>query len=1456
MSNALGICLGASTVSVALRTAGEIRFSRLPHDGKVARVLDEVLAAHRSARLGITGRKFRKFLAVPTVSEPEAIELAFASVRDRYPATDCILSAGGETFIAYVLDAGGRIKTIHTGNKCASGTGEFFLQQITRMGLGIDAALELAASAATYPVAGRCSVFCKSDCTHALNKGVAKGPVVAGLCQMMAGKMVELLHKSEASRVAIVGGVSRNPVVMDFVRQSFPNIYVPQEAPGFEALGALLWAEQRGERLSGEKTLYTATHRSFGLLPELHRGLDRVSFKAAPRGEFYRGDYLVGLDVGSTTTKAVLVRTDNQAIVAGTYLRTDGDPVGASRECYRQLLAQVPAGHKPVIVGLGVTGSGRQIAGLHALTGGVVNEIVAHAAAAVHFDPAVETIFEIGGQDAKYTWITNRVPSDYAMNEACSAGTGSFLEEACRESLGIGTEEIAGIALRAETAPNFSDQCAAFISSDIKTAVQEGVGREEIAAGLVYSVCQNYLNRVKGNRPVGKKIFMQGGVCYNRAVPAAMAELCGQQIVVPPEPGLMGAFGAALEVQRRLESGLLERQSFDLAQLAARQVEYRDPFVCRGDAGSCDRKCSIARIVIDGRTYPFGGACDRYYNLRRTGGAEIGGEDLVSLRERLVFDRYAPAPAGEGGRSIGLLPSLLTHTLYPLYAHFFTALGLRVVRVEEPDPAGMEAAGAAFCYPALLSHGLLGSLLQQEVDHIFLPHVKNAALAPAGGNQPNCTCPFVQGEPYYLKATFHRDLAPKLLTAVLDFQDQPALRQAFVRIGRQLGFARREAIRAFETGWQALAAMRREMQEIGRRYLESLTPEETGIVLFGRAYNAFSRQGNMGIPHKFASRGYRIIPHDFLPAGEAEEGALRWMFWTSGRDILRTAEQVRRQPNLFGVYVTNFSCGPDSFLVGHFRDLMGEKPSLMLELDAHTADAGIDTRIEAFLDVVAGYRQLAREEVAPAGFTPARVTVRGGRPWVETGNGRRLPLTDPKVRLLVPSMGDASSRGVAAAFRYAGINAVAAEPPGREELRLGKGVATCKECLPLLLTAGTLRKYLREVHRPDEVLVYFMVNSDGPCRLGQYRPFFDSYVRKNRLDNVAMLSLSCENGYAGISTTFTRRAWQALCIADGLDDVQATMLALAVDPQGALSLLQTARERIFASLARDSRERLLAVLAEEMGKLAGVARKGTLDDAPKVTIVGEIYVRNDDFSRQHLVERLAAQGIVVHTAPVTEWLHYSDYCVTRGLTSRTGLADRLTTRLQRVFKERDETAIQKCFSLSGFYEPHRSDMHALVPGSSRLIDPSLVTEATLTVASTLVELGDVTHGVISIGPFGCMPNRIAEAILGGRLAAEKPNFSPHNGEFWGAEGANLPLPFLAIETDGNAFPQVVEARLESFVLGVRRLKAELAALRSGDNRQDGEKKGRTACFAAPPRLQPAAAEAAATSLHACRRREK
>ena len=348
---------------------------------------------------------------------------------------------------------------------------------------------------------------------------------------------------------------------------------------------------------------------------------------------------ILGLDVGSTTTKAVVLRISDNAVLGSIYLYTHGNPVRASRKCYTELLKQIP--ERINIIGVGTTGSGRQITGLHAFTNGVINEIIAHATAAIYFDPEVDTIFEIGGQDAKYTYIVNKVPSDYAMNEACSAGTGSFIEEAAYEAMGINVKEIEPIAMKGKKPPNFSDQCAAFINSDIKTALQEDIPREDIVAGLVYSICLNYVNRVKGNRPVGNKIFMQGGVCYNKAIPIAMAALTGQKIVVPPDPGLMGAFGVALEVKNRIEIGIMEKSQFSLTELADREVKYEKPFICMGGREKCDRRCEVNMINIDGNKYPFGGACNKYYNLRYKSEVKVDDFDYVKKRQYLTFKKYA-----------------------------------------------------------------------------------------------------------------------------------------------------------------------------------------------------------------------------------------------------------------------------------------------------------------------------------------------------------------------------------------------------------------------------------------------------------------------------------------------------------------------------------------------------------------------------------------------------------------------------------------------------------------------------------------------------------------------------------------------------------------------------------------------------------------------------------------------
>ena len=386
--------------------------------------------------------------------------------------------------MVYRLDNEGRIIEVRSGNKCASGTGEFFLQQIKRMDLSVEEAMNIADAENPYKVAGRCSVFCKSDCTHALNKGAPKSRVVSGLCKMMAGKITELLKGEEPGTVLLVGGSASNHIMVKFLEEEALHVVIPEHSRCFEALGAAIWALSHETKPTPQAdNLFTEGEHVFSRHPPLGDALSRVRFMEPIRGHARAGDDCVlGLDVGSTTTKAVLVRRGDNAILEVIYLRTNGDPVGASRKCYAGIASKIDV---PVnITGLGVTGSGRQIAGLHALTPAVINEIIAHARAAAYFDPEVDTIFEIGGQDAKYTYLTSGVASDYAMNEACSAGTGSFLEESALESLDLRVEEIGDLAMKGVAPPNFSDQCAAFIGSDIKTAIHSGISRADIAAGL------------------------------------------------------------------------------------------------------------------------------------------------------------------------------------------------------------------------------------------------------------------------------------------------------------------------------------------------------------------------------------------------------------------------------------------------------------------------------------------------------------------------------------------------------------------------------------------------------------------------------------------------------------------------------------------------------------------------------------------------------------------------------------------------------------------------------------------------------------------------------------------------------------------------------------------------------------------------------------------------------------
>ncbi|MDR0313512.1 MAG: activase, partial [Treponema sp.] len=466
----LGINIGSTSLKMVLADEGQPVWSAsLPHEGDFGE------AARRLLREGkvpqgipalVTGNEGRFMFDVAGTLEPLCVEAALKALKLE---ADAVVSMGGEDLIVYSLDKG-KIINNFSGNKCASGTGEFLKQQLARMDMRLEDIEKVSDSAKVYALSTRCSVFMKSDCTHRLNKREAtKDDIVLSLSDVMAVKVIDFLKRARVSsgRVVLTGGITLNRHIVRFIREKAPNIefIIPETAPVFEALGAAVLAPQSGSPLPSVERLLKTNEIRFGALGALKDWTAKVKTFDKSGGKVRAGrKYILGVDGGSTTTKACLVDIETDEIAASHYGRTHGDPVKALKECLSIIQEKIVAdtGSKDIDIRLvSTTGSSREILGVFLETPGVYNEIIAHSVGTTYFDHDVETIFEIGGQDAKYVLLKNGVPIDYAMNEACSAGTGSFLEESASGDLSIHSpKDIGPIALNANAPLKFGEHCS------------------------------------------------------------------------------------------------------------------------------------------------------------------------------------------------------------------------------------------------------------------------------------------------------------------------------------------------------------------------------------------------------------------------------------------------------------------------------------------------------------------------------------------------------------------------------------------------------------------------------------------------------------------------------------------------------------------------------------------------------------------------------------------------------------------------------------------------------------------------------------------------------------------------------------------------------------------------------------------------------------------------------------
>lgn len=741
-------------------------------------------------------------------------------------------------------------------------------------------------------------------------------------------------------------------------------------------------------------------------------------------------------------------------------------------------------------------------------------------------------------------------------------------------------------------------------------------------------------------------------------------------------------------------------------------------------------------------------------------------------------------------------------------------------------PSHMEADAAnhlvtSMCYPAEVAIGLFENLALKNPDYIFIPHATELYV-PGGIEKIEfcATCAFSQGEGFWLRQAFrNRKSQEKILCPTVNFNGGwEKGRKAFIDTAVKIGFSKKEADKAFNAAVKAQYAFEEECRQIGIRLLEEIhaNPEKLAIILFGRPYNAYAPEANKGIPKKFTSRGNLIIPYEMIPYQDEPLGPdyEDYMHWEAGQRILRTAQIVKRDKQLFGVYITNFLCAPDSFLVSHFRRIMGTKPSLTLELDAHTADAGINTRIEAFLDIIQNYLEVQKDvkDAEIHGYRPAEIIYEHKGTYYIDSEGKRYKLKDPAVKFILPPMGDFGSRALAAVCTRLGIRTEALPTADSEVLRLGRSITTGKECIPMIILIGALAKYLkyRKPEGSEEKLMILIPRGAGYCRLGQYHVYVNQYIKDNRLTDVAVLHLDTKEQFAGLGPAFSYNAWKGIIITDIVDDIECSIRALAVNPKEGLKIFKEECAKILDCLAGEgiSGRNLYSQLEETAARFKNIPLKQSYEETATVGLTGEFFVKKDPFSSLGFARQLSERGFLVKIDPISEWMYYMNFLIKEKMlqpdyTLFTFLEFLITDKTMRYVEKK----IKRIFSVCGLFNPELIDVVSLIRHAGHILPKEFTGEPGLIAGLTMRDALTEFCGIVNVGPFGCMQTRFADAVTSpqtdvkGKLEALKhagkaphlPGFSEHDR-----------IPYLFVESDGNPYPQLLVARFESFCLQAAR----------------------------------------------------
>jgi predicted CoA-substrate-specific enzyme activase len=1286
---------------------------------------------------GIGGKLLARILGIPFVNEIVAQALATGKF---YPSVRTVIEIGGEDskLIRIETDGAGntRVVDFRMNTLCAAGTGSFLDQQASRLGVKIENEFgELALKSEKPPrIAGRCSVFAKTDMIHLQQEATPVHDIVAGLCHALVRNYTSAIAKRSdfVEPIAFQGGVAANAgIVRAFKDILETDIIIPEHFASMGAIGALVSMIEDGSGCDFKDTSAIEDYlkeRKFEAetLPRLTGGDYVIDVEHAPPGDGEKIDAWVGIDVGSISTNVVVIDRDRN-VLSRRYLMTAGRPIEAMTRGLYEVGQEI--GDRVRVLGACTTGSGRYLTGDFAGADIVKNEITAHATGAAAVDKQVDTIFEIGGQDSKYISLENGAIVDFTMNKVCAAGTGSFLEEQA-EKLDVAIkEEFSRIALAAEKPAHLGERCTVFMETSLKHLQQQGVPKDSLIAGLCYSIVYNYLNRVVEDRKVGDHIFFQGGTAYNRGVKAAFEAVTGKKITVPPHHDVLGAIGCAIIAQEALPEGPSTFRGFDLTK-----VNYTvETFECTG----CPNNCEVKRVSIEGETpFHYGSRCGKYDEERK----ESKGKDLPRLfreREKILRNTYSKdKPDKPIGKKIGIPQVGMYFELFPFFKAFFTELGYDVVTSDNTNRRiinkGLDLVLAEHCFPIKVAHGHTINALDKDIDVLFVPCIVN--MPPlAEGMERSYNCPYVQSIPYLLKCAIDfSKYNVEVLAPVLHLEwGFKRMEEDLAREMRAYGFSKKDVRRALKEAHDAQQQFYHAMEQKGRELLAGLPPDVKVMVIVSRPYNGCDSALNLNIPEKLRDLGVLAIPLDFLPLSQETSLAEDFphMYWKYGQKILAAARIIARDDRLYPIFISNFGCGPDSFISKFFAKELKGKPCLTIEVDEHSADVGAITRCEAYLDSLRNVRPHEVKKVRATKF--------------------RFNLNEDNRTLYVPHMDD-HGHALAAGLRGYGISAEALPMADSRSVDFGRKYTSGKECYPCIITTGDiLKKVFSDGFDPDRA-AFFMPDARGPCRFGQYNRFQRMVLDDLGFENVQMVALDQTSDWnedlERLGAGFRRLAWKGIIVVDMMKKMLHERRPYEVEKGSTDKLYGKLMEELVALIEKkDVRE------VEKFPRRAIEAFSSLEVDTsrkrPKIGFIGEIFVRSNEFTNNFIARKIEQYGGQATLPAFEEWMNYIDYERMLDLRIHRNYKGIVAEKLTQWVARRDRDLVQKPFigHIENFcLEPRTEDVVKL---GSEYIHEAIRGEAILSMGKCIEYVHAGYQGIVNLAPFQCLPGTIVNALL-------------------------------------------------------------------------------------------------------------